>query len=148
MFNQASFSITSEDRAGEPLEVLFDKNNQAESSQSWDAGDTEGQLSVDVLEANDTVVIVATMAGTRPEDIELHLHNDYLTIRGKRSSPVLNPTECYYQECFWGRFSRTIILPVDVKSEFAEAEYKNGVLTIRLPKARPSNTIPIMVVEE
>lgn len=115
---------------------------------NWVANHPEGQLTVDVFEENDELVVIATMAGTRPEDIELHLHNDSLTIRGSRLCPAPNPTECYYQECFWGVFSRTIVLPLDVKTEFTRAEYKNGVLTIRLPKAQTKTAIPILVVEE
>jgi len=108
----------------------------------------EGQLSVDVFETAEDLYIVATMAGTKPEDIELHLHNDFLTIRGRRAVPVPGPASYFYEECFWGTFSRTIVLPVDVKSELAHSEYKNGVLTIKLPKARSNNSIPILVVEE
>lgn len=119
----------------------------SEKDSEW-TGDAEGQLSVDVLETEDRLIVVATMAGTRPEDISLHLHNDFLTIRGRRISPINVPAHYFYEECFWGSFSRTIVLPVDVKSELAESEYKNGVLTIRLPKAGPKKKIPILVIEE
>lgn len=108
----------------------------------------EGQLSVDVLETAEELVVVATMAGTRSEDIELHLHNDFLTIRGRRIAPVPGAAHYFYEECFWGPFSRTIVLPVDVKADLAQSEYKNGVLTIRLPKASLLSTIPILVVED
>lgn len=108
----------------------------------------EGQLAVDVSQTDDELIVVAAMAGTPPENIELHLHNDLLTIRGERSSPV-ESTEHFYQECYWGKFSRSIILPLDVKTEMVQAQYKNGILTIRLPKAKQnSNNIPIMVIEE
>lgn len=109
---------------------------------------SEGQLAVDVSQTDTELVIVAAMAGTKPENIELHLHNDLLTIRGERLSPVGDATEHFYQECYWGRFSRSIILPVDVKAELAQASYSNGVLTLRLPKASHSTSIPIMVIEE
>lgn len=108
----------------------------------------EGQLAVDVAQTDTELVIVAAMAGTKPEHIQLHLHNDLLTIRGERLSPVGGATEHFYQECYWGKFSRSIILPVDVKAELAQAQYNNGVLTLRLPKAHHNNSIPIMVIEE
>ena len=108
----------------------------------------EGKLSVDVLQSESEVAIVATMAGTKPEDIELHLHNDLLTIRGHRHNPASPSFEPYFTECFWGSFSRTIVLPADVRPELARAEYRHGVLPISLPKAKPDNSIPIMVVEE
>ncbi len=108
----------------------------------------EGQLAIDVGQTETEVVVVAAMAGTRPEDIELHLHNDLLTIRGQRLSPLSAASEHFYQECYWGKFSRSVVLPVNVKSELAQAEYNHGVLIIRLPKASQNNNIPIMVVEE
>lgn len=114
----------------------------------WNGAEADGQLSVDVLEKDDALIVVATMAGTKPEDISLHLHNDFLTIRGRRLSPVAGPAHYFYEECYWGKFSRTIVLPVDVKSELAESEYRNGVLTIRLPKASPKKNIPILVIED
>lgn len=140
---QQTFSSSSNDDAVSFLAALRDA-----PAEPWGEAKAEGQLAVDVLETAEEVVIVATMAGTRPEDIELHLHNDFLTIRGKRISPVDNPSECFTKECYWGRFSRTIVLPVDVKGEMASSEYKHGVLTIRLPKARKNSSIPITVVEE
>lgn len=110
--------------------------------------EAEGELAVDVLETTDELIILATVAGAKPENIQLHLHNDFLTIRGHREPPVTGAVEFFYQECFWGKFSRTIVLPVDVRPEMAASEYKNGVLTIRLPKSRPAGAIPIMVIEE
>lgn len=120
---------------------------QAEK-ESWHERESEGQLSVDVAQTDTELVIIATMAGTPPEKIELHLNNDLLTIRGERTPPVEASASYFYQESFWGKFSRTIVLPVNVKSEMASAQYKNGVLVIRLPKSDAGNEIPIMVIEE
>lgn len=115
---------------------------------SWAEEHSEGQLAVDVFETEIDLVVVATMAGTRAEDIELHLQNDFLTIRGIRQPPISATARVFYEECYWGRFSRTIVLPVDVASELARSEYKNGVLVVSLPKARQGQPIPILVVEE
>ncbi|MSU75139.1 MAG: Hsp20/alpha crystallin family protein [Candidatus Magasanikbacteria bacterium] len=120
-----------------------------EKPAGWEPNGAEGQLSVDVAETETELIIVATMAGTKPENIELHLHNDFLTIRGRRQSPVSASEHYFYQECFWGTFSRTIVLPVDVLGSEAQSEYARGILTIRLPKAsHMRGNIPIMVVEE
>lgn len=109
----------------------------------------EGQLAVDVAQTADELIVIAAMAGTPADCIELHLHNDLLTIRGERKSPIGEIGEHFYQECYWGKFSRSIILPVDVKSEMIQATYSNGVLIVRLPKASGNNSdIPIMVIEE
>lgn len=127
---------------------LADAARQAGADTSWKEDHEEGQLSVDVLETDSDLIVVATMAGTRPEDIELHLHNDCLTIRGERHPPSDAAQNYFYQECYWGRFSRTIVLPAEVKSELVRSEYRWGVLVVHLPKAAATATIPLMVVEE
>ena len=114
----------------------------------WEKEQGEGELAVDIIETSDAVVIVAPMAGTAPADIELHLQNDCLTIRGKRRSPVNMSVQSFHEECFWGNFSRTIVLPFDVQAEEAQSEYRHGVLTVTLPKARKAKSIPLLVVDE
>ena len=103
---------------------------------------------MDVLETAEEVGVVAPMAGTKPENIELHLHNDFLTIRGRRELPVEGIIDSFHEENYWGVFSRTIVLPVHTRSELTSSEYRNGVLTVRLPKAIRNNSIPIMVIDE
>ena len=116
----------------------------------WHEKSQEGQLAVDVAQTRGEVVIVSTMAGALPDRIELFIHNDLLTIRGSRSSPLAadDSAEYFYRECFWGTFSRTIVLPVDVKGELARAEYDKGVLVVRVPKRHTGARIPITVVDE
>ncbi len=108
----------------------------------------EGQLAVDVLVTTHSIVVIATLAGTKPEDVSVHLHNDLLTIRGQRSSPAPGGAEYFYQECFWGPFSRTIVLPVEVKSDSVQAEYRSGILVVTLAKAEVTGKIPVFVIEE
>lgn len=107
----------------------------------------EGQLAVDVADVGDALVITAVMAGANPPDISLHLHHDLLTIRGQRH-PEVTAEKYYLRECFWGKFSRSIVLPCEVKSELAQANYRFGVLTIKLSKVEPDSAITITVVEE
>ncbi|OGH80501.1 MAG: hypothetical protein A3I29_04515 [Candidatus Magasanikbacteria bacterium RIFCSPLOWO2_02_FULL_44_11] len=127
--------------------VAFFSALERSPPRDWVSGQEEGQLAVDVMETEEEIVVVATMAGTKPEDIALHLHNDFLTIRGKRL-PIVEATNYFTKECLWGNFSRTIVLPVDVKGDLARSEYKHGVLTIHLPKSKRTSSIPIVVVEE
>jgi HSP20 family protein len=127
---------------------LFISPSPIEKGPEWSDAEAEGKLSVDVLETEKDLIVIATMAGTKPEDIFLHLHNDFLTIRGSRTPQINEPARFFYEECYWGKFSRTIVLPVEVKGEVAESEYRNGVLTIRLPKAAGRQNIPILVIEE
>jgi HSP20 family protein len=113
----------------------------------WLADDLEGQLSVDVYQKNDAIVVKSTIAGVEPEDLEIFLNRDMLTIKGKREhAESVQQGEYFVRECYWGKFSRTIILPSDVKSEDAKATLKDGVLTIVMPKAQHSRNIPVKLI--
>ncbi len=96
---------------------------------------TEGQLSLDVFQTENEIIVKAAIAGVQPEDVEIIVENDILTIRGERFN---DETESYhdylYQECYWGRFSRSIILPHDIDADNITAVIKNGILKITLPK--------------
>lgn len=120
------------------------KNMQEENITSGDG--SEGQLTIDVYQTDNDIVIKSTIAGVKPEDLDVSINNDMVTIRGERKNEEPVPEEnYYYQECYWGTFSRSVILPVDVISEKSEASMKNGILTIRLPKADVTKTKKIQV---
>ena len=111
----------------------------------------EGQLSVDVYRVQQELCIVAPMAGADPSRVVVSVRDDLLTIKGERTLPFAmddRNVETFLQESFFGPFSRTIVLPVDVKSELAKAEYLRGVLTIRIPIRQVRGQIPITIVEE
>jgi HSP20 family molecular chaperone IbpA len=120
-----------------------------EEEKKWMASDyEEGQLSIDVYQTPDTLVIKSTIAGVKPEDIDISINNDLLTIRGSREMVENIREENYlYRECYWGSFSRSIILPVEVEADKIEAFLENGVLTVILPKARSAKQISIKVKE-
>lgn len=115
-----------------------DGGGEPQESEQWlSRREGEGELAVDVLQTDDEVIVVSTVAGVRAEDLDLTVAGDMVTIRGERKQNSELPQGSYlYQECFWGPFSRSIILPVEVKSEGVNARMKNGILTVRLPKAR------------
>lgn len=94
----------------------------------------EGQLSLDVFRDGDALVVRSTVSGVKPEDLDISIHGDLLTIRGRRESGSdVSDDEWFYRECYWGAFSRSIVLPYEVASDLAEANLKNGVLEIRIP---------------
>ncbi len=96
----------------------------------------EGQLTVDVFQDDANIIIQSTVAGVSPDDLDVSITNDMVTIRGARKRQYDVKSEDYfYQECYWGAFSRSVILPVEIDADNAEAKMKNGVLTIRIPKA-------------
>ena len=123
-------------------EVSSEKNND------W-LGDSEGQLTVDVYQTPADIVIKSIVGGAKPEDIDIEIANDMITIKGKRENfDEIKTEDYYYQECFWGAFSRSIILPVDVEADKIKATIKEGILKIVLPKAEKNKTKKIRVKTE
>ena len=114
--------------------------------------ESEGQLTVDVVDTKHDLVVISTVAGAPPKNIEIFINDDMLSIRGSRRSPVEKEDiqKVYHEECFWGPFSRTIVLPVHVAPSGARSVYERGLLTIYLPKVtkQEGHSIPIEVVDE
>ncbi|MDE2213227.1 MAG: Hsp20/alpha crystallin family protein [Patescibacteria group bacterium] len=95
----------------------------------------EGELAVDVHQTPTHIIIKAMIAGVRPEDLDISITRDMVTIRGKRERATEGVSgDFFFQELYWGSFSRTIVLPQEVEIEEAEAIEKHGLLIIRLPK--------------
>ena len=102
---------------------------------AWDDSEPEGQLTVDVYQTPDDIVVESAIAGVRPEDIDIQVTADSIAIRGsRRREKEVSDEDYLYQECYWGRFARSIILPQEVDPDSADVTFKNGILTVRLPK--------------
>ena len=108
----------------------------------------EGQLSVDVYQTENEFVIQSTIGGVTEKDIEIIAEGDTIKIVGERKQPQEVPPENYiHQECYWGKFSRIIILPEPFDEEKITATLKNGILTIKLPKLRKKEPKKIPIKE-
>ena len=106
----------------------------------------EGELALDVYQTPASFIIESAIAGVSPEDIEISISPESISIKGKREKTEKIKTENYiHQECYWGRFSRTIILPQEIDSDKAQANFKNGVLKITLPKVNKNKTKKVKV---
>lgn len=106
----------------------------------------EGQLTIDVYQTDSDIIIKSTVAGVNPEDIDITITNDMVTVKGRRvKDEKVEAENYYYQELYWGAFSRSVILPVEADSDRAKASIKNGILTIKLPKAEKVKTKKIQV---
>ncbi len=100
----------------------------------WKQTQNEGQLALDVFRRGDALVIRSTMAGVKPEDVDIAVNGDLLTIRGVREhEETMNEDDWFHRECYWGSFSRSLILPIDVYAEKADATLRNGILEVRIP---------------
>lgn len=109
----------------------------------------EGQLAIDAYQTDDDIIIKAPIAGVSPEDLDVTITDDVVTIQGSRAHGASLTTDQYFtQECYWGGFSRSYSLPVPVNSEKAKATYKEGILTIVIPKDERTKTKVLKIEKE
>lgn len=109
----------------------------------WQSGHEEGQLAVDVYETTHEIVLMSAIAGMNLRHLEVFLHNDMLTIRGKRGAEIDADARYLVQECHWGSFSRSVILPTEIDPEGIAATMKDGILTVRMPKIERNTRISV-----
>lgn len=122
------------------VEARVDKKDE-----DW-MSDYEGALNIDMYQTKDNVIIKSTIAGVRPEDIDITVANDMVSIKGSRQKEEnVAQDDYFYQECYWGNFSRSVIVPVDIDSEQIEADLKDGILTVIIPKAAKAKTKKVKV---
>jgi len=102
-----------------------------EDKEKW--FEAEGELAIDVYQTENELVIQSAIAGVKPENLDILIEQDIITIKGSREKPE-DGGAYFSQECYWGPFSRKVILPVEIDPNRIEATMKEGILTIRLPK--------------
>lgn len=118
-------------------------------SNSTSPDNDEGQLAIDVLQTVENIVIKAPIAGVRPEDLDISITDETITVKGERRNEHKATDEDYLvQECYWGAFSRVYTLPILVIADKAQATLKEGILTITVPKDARSRTKTISVQAE
>ena len=108
--------------------------------------DQDGELVVDVYETNSDFVVLAAIAGIQIKDLDISLEKDMMVIKGDRCDPHEHPDKKYfYQECYWGPFSRKIVLPENIDIDGADAQIDKGILTIKIPKNETKEKIGVKV---
>lgn len=113
---------------------------------AWSEEEPDGQLTVDVYQTSDDIIIRTMVAGVDPSDLDISITRDMVTIKGKREGArEVSNEDYFYQELYWGSFSRSIALPEEIDVEAAEASQKHGLLTIRLPKIDKSRQTKLKV---
>jgi HSP20 family protein len=106
---------------------------------SWHVQSSIWSPPTDLFEASDEYVVRVEIAGMREDDFEVVLENDLLMIRGSRSDP--SERRAYHQmEIRFGKFATGVVLPSPVDDAEARAEYKDGFLTVILPKSKPDQS--------
>ncbi|HYF10571.1 MAG TPA: Hsp20/alpha crystallin family protein [Candidatus Paceibacterota bacterium] len=130
-----TISVDAEEGLEEEVVATNVSRDSRPSSQWIEEESGVGQLAVDVYQTAENIFIKAMVAGVRPEDIDVSITRDMVTLTGRREEGRTVSDEDYFlKELYWGEFSRTILLPAEIEAEEAEAIEKNGLLIIRLPK--------------
>ena len=131
------------------LASFFSPPQEPTTDQWRELSEQEGELGVDIFRQGELLMIRSTLAGVEPEDLDVSIDGDLLTIRGTRRSPFnIHDEDWFHQECYWGPFSRSIVLPLDVYPERAEASLHQGVLTLRLPIRMHHRRLEIRPMDE
>ncbi len=128
--------LTGTVRMDDEAEVKVAKKGGADAA-SWieEEADKDAELTIDVYQTPDMIVVKSMIAGVRPEDLDVSITRDMVTIRGTREEErVANEGDYFARELFWGSFSRTIALPEEIDVDEAEAVEKHGLLILKLPK--------------
>ena len=130
----------------EAMNQLFEESMVRPRTQRWVEGPRESELRLplDVYTTPEEIVIVASLPGLTPDEVDIAIEGDTLTIRGELRSPLEN-VNYLFQERVHGTFSRTLTLNVPVEAQNAEAVFENGVLTLTLPKAEETKPKVIKV---
>ena len=132
-FERLTGAIRMPEEADEEEVKSTDLKVNGENGEEIEGG--EGELMVDVYQTPTDVVIKTMVPGVRPEDLDITITRDMVTVKGKREiERTISEENYFHKELYWGSFSRTILLPQEVEIEEAEAIEKHGLLIIRLPK--------------
>jgi HSP20 family protein len=146
MEDELAAAFLTDDSASADDEISVGTNT--EDNGSWeDEEPMPGQLAVDVYETQERLVVKARTAGVNKSDLDVSISDGILTISGTLSSgDDTDATQWHMQECYWGEFSRTLALPVQVKEDEVEAVLKDGVLTISFTKVKSEQARKIEIM--
>jgi HSP20 family protein len=137
--------ISSESHDEDDDDVEMHHNGETSHSELMDE-EPVGQLSVDVINTGENIIIRSMLAGIKPGDIDVDISRDMVTIKGTREEVKEEEDEDYFhRELFWGSFSRNILLPEEIDVDAAEAAEKHGLLTLKLPKLDKNRKTKVQV---
>jgi len=134
-FEKLTGSVRLEDNQDDELDELEPEVAAKKSELLLEEETGEAQLTVDVHQTPTEIIVKTMVAGVRPEDLDISISRDMVTIKGRRESERgVTDGNYFFRELYWGAFSRTILLPQEVDPEEAEAIEKHGLIIIKLPK--------------
>ncbi len=107
------------------------------------------ELSIDLYETDDDIVLQSTIAGIKAKDLDISIEDNMLIIKGIRKKPESDSFKKYlYQECYWGPFLKKIILPEKIDPAKIKAIVEEGILTVRVAKIEKKNKRKIEIKEK
>ena len=137
---EAAFDF-GDDLMSDTSEQVFNNEGNQNNFEQEEENELPGQLAVDVYETEDRLFVKARTAGVNKNDLDVSLSDGTLTISGTLSAGDQEGIIAHHaQECYWGEFSRTLSLPVQVAEEGGEAMLKDGILTISFTKIKTQAT--------
>ena len=144
-FERLTGSVPSEEE--NPKKDYPGKGNNGDKKNNWiEEENEEAELSVDLYQTPTDIIVQTMVAGVKPEDLELSIARDIITIRGKREeNRTIDEDNYFTKELYWGKFSRTISLPAEVEPEEVEATERHGLVTIKIKKVdkEKKNTVKV-----
>lgn len=150
MEDELAAAFLTDDDTGVSQDQPVDDQQADASNGTWDENEQEdlpGQLAVDVYETTDRLIIKARTPGVNKSDLDVSISDGILTISGTLSSGDDSAAiHWHVQECYWGEFSRTLALPVQVKEDEVEAVLKDGVLMISFTKIKQEQARKIEIM--
>lgn len=110
-----------------------DDSDEIEGGELVEQGD--GELMVDVFQTHNDIIIKTMVPGVRPEDLDINITRDMVTIKCRRETErTVGDSDYFHRELYWGGFSRTVVLPQEIDIDSVEATEKHGLLILKLPK--------------
>ena len=135
-FERLTGSVHPEEESEEVKKLTVNSKKNIKGASNWiEEEEQDAELTMDVYQTPTDIIVQTMVAGVRPEDLEITIARDMITVKGKREeSRTIDEDNYFTKELYWGTFSRTMLLPQEIDPEEAEATEKHGLLTIKLPK--------------
>lgn len=136
-FQRLTGGIRLPEKEDEEVVVLSGSGKPSRDTVAYDNDEEveDGELTIDMYQTANEIIVQTMTAGVRPEDLQINITRDMVTIRGKReANRMIDDGDYFMRELYWGTFSRSILLPQEVEPDKAEAIERNGLLVIKIPK--------------
>ncbi len=145
-FERLTGGISMDEEFEDPKKKVAPNNSNRKGGNWIEEENEEAELAVDLYQTPNEIIIQTMVAGVRPDDLEISITRDMATIAGKREeSRIIDESNYFVKELYWGKFSRTISLPQEVEPEEVDATERHGLLTIKLQKVdkEKRNTVKV-----